>query len=52
MAAEVRDWNKREPCPSVGGSLTQRPSIWTETSSEYSLIEDWKQKQKRYWNNF
>ena len=44
MAAEVQDWNKREPCSNAGGNLTQRPSILTETSSEHSLIEDRKQK--------
>ena len=44
MAAEVLDWNKREPCSNAGGDLTQRPSILTETSSEHSLIEDRKQK--------
>ena len=44
MAAEVRDWNKREPCSNAGGNLTQRPSILTKTSSEHSLIEDRKQK--------
>ena len=44
MAAEVQDWNKREPCSNAGGYLTQRPSILTKMSSEYSLIEDSKQK--------
>ena len=44
MAAEVRDWNKREPCLNDGGNLTQRLSILTKTSSEGSLIEDRKQK--------
>ena len=44
MAAEVRDWNKREPCSNAGGNLTRKPSILTETSSEGSLIEDRKQK--------
>ena len=44
MAAEVQDWNKREPCLNDGGNLTQRLSILTETSSEGSLIEDRKQK--------
>ena len=44
MAAEAQDWNKREPCSNAGGNLTQRPSILTEPSSEYSLIEDRKQK--------
>ena len=44
MAAEAQDWNKREPCPNAGGNLTQRPSILTKTFSEYSLIEDRKQK--------
>ena len=44
MAAEVQDWNKREPGSNAGGNLTQRPSILTETSSEYSLIENRKQK--------
>ena len=46
MATEVRDWNKREPCSNAGGNLPQRLSILTESSSEYSLIEDRKQKQK------
>ena len=44
MAAEVRDWNKREPCLNDGGNLTQKLSILTETSLEGSLIEDRKQK--------
>ena len=44
MAAEVRDWNKREPCSNAGGNLTQKSSILTESSSERSLIEDRKQK--------
>ena len=44
MAAEVQDWNKREPCSNAGGNLTQKSSILTETSSEKSLIEDRKQK--------
>ena len=44
MAAEVRDWNKREPCSNSGGNLTQKLSILTKTSSESSLIEDRKQK--------
>ena len=44
MAAEVWDWNKREPCPNAGGNLTQRLSILTKMSSKYSLIEDRKQK--------
>ena len=44
MAAEVQDWNKREPCLNDGGNLTQRLSILTKTSSEGSLIEDRKQK--------
>ena len=46
MTAEVQDWNKREPCSNAGGNLTQRSSILTEMSSEGSLIEDRKQKQK------
>ena len=44
MAAEVQDWNKREPCLNDGGNLTQRLSIHTETSSGCSLIEERKQK--------
>ena len=44
MAAEVQNWNKREPCLNDGRNLTQRLSILTETSSEGSLIEDRKQK--------
>ena len=44
MAAEVRDWNKREPCLNDGVHLTQRLSIMTETSSGCSLIEERKQK--------
>ena len=36
MAAEVRDWNKRESCSNAGGNLTQKPSILTEMSSERS----------------
>ena len=44
MAAEVRDWNKREPCSNAGRNLTQKPSILTEMSSESSLIEDRKEK--------
>ena len=52
MAAEVWDWNKREPCPNAGGNFTQRPSILTKTSSEYSLIEDRKQKWKKVLEQF
>ena len=44
MTAEVRDWNKREPCSNAGGNFTQRLSILIKTSSEHSLIEDRKQK--------
>ena len=44
MAAEVQDWNKREPCLNDGGNHTQRLSILTETSSGGSLIEERKQK--------
>ena len=44
MAAEIQDWNKREPCLNNGGNLTQRLPILTETSSEGSQIEDRKQK--------
>ena len=51
MAAEVRDWNKSEPCFYAGRNLTQRPSILTETTSEYSLIEDRNRNKKWYWNN-
>ena len=52
MAAEVRDWNKREPCSNAGGNLTQKPSILTEMSSESSLIEDRKQKRKKVLEQF
>ena len=31
MAAEVQDWNKREPCLDAGGNLTQKLSILTKT---------------------
>ena len=52
MAAEVQDWNKREPCSNAGGNLTQKPSILTEMSSESSLIEDRKQKRKKVLEQF
>ena len=52
MAAEVQEWNKREPCSNAGGNLTQKPSILTEMSSESSLIEDRKQKQKKVLEQF
>ena len=44
MAAEVPDWNKREPYSNAGGNLTQKSSILTKMSSESSLIKDRKQK--------
>ena len=52
MAAKVQDWNKREPCSNTGGNLTQRPSILTERSLDYSLIEDRKQKRKKVLEQF
>ena len=52
MVAEVWDWNKREPCPNAGGNLPQRLSILTKMSSEYSLIEDRKQKRKKVLEQF
>ena len=52
MAAEVRDWNKREQCLNDGVHLTQRLSILTETSSGCSLIEERKQKCKKVLEQF